>query len=66
MQCDDTIKTKKYTEFEENGTLFKYPRLVHTYTINVETNASVFPKINATAGSNGAAISYARSDHVHP
>jgi hypothetical protein len=44
----------------------KYPRLDHTHEINVETNASIVPKVNATAGNNGSAISYARSDHIYP
>jgi hypothetical protein len=60
------VKPGKDTEFGECGTLLKYPRLDHTHEINVETDASVVPKINATAGNNGSAISYARSDHKHP
>ncbi|KAA6383711.1 MAG: hypothetical protein EZS28_020764 [Streblomastix strix] len=40
-------------------------QLVHSYQINVETNASNIPVVN-DVGANGSSAFYAIQDHVHP
>ncbi|KAA6367935.1 MAG: hypothetical protein EZS28_036538 [Streblomastix strix] len=64
IQTVDTIPVSDSAE-GSYGTVDSYARNDHSHPINVETNASIVPKVNEI-GNNGTSAYYSRHDHVHP